>query len=118
MVGQSWAQFTLDSDYRGYTHRFGNTVIHRRNGVTQTWSRFGDFQSYNDSTGTRGSTWYGPLGRHDSYSNSRQGWQGSGFTPYWNPSATTYRRSYSPPVLPALPVLPWPRVPSPYAPNP
>lgn len=65
------------------------------NGTIQTWNRTGNTVNYWDSTGTIGSSIYAPGGRMDFYANPRQQWMGNGFTPYQNPTRTTYRRFYN-----------------------
>lgn len=89
------AQVIWHSDYGGYSIRAGNSVYSYRNdGTSQDFHRFGNVGIYNDSAGTSGDIIYSPSGRYDTYSNSRRRWSGSGFTPYDNPSTSTYRRSY------------------------
>jgi hypothetical protein len=72
--------------YKTYTHP---------NGTTQNWLGSGRTRTYNDTTGTRGSSTYGSSGRWGTYGNAGQEWNGSGYTPYKVPSAPTYRRYYN-----------------------
>lgn len=96
MKSTSNAQVTWHSDYGGYSMRFGNSVYSNRNdGSSQEFHRFGNISTYSDSAGTTGESVYLPSGRYDSYRNREQGWTGNGFTPYYAPDASSYRRSYS-----------------------
>lgn len=88
-----FGQIKWHSDYGGYTIKSGNSRYSFRNdGSSQNYHRFGSIGLYSDSAGTTGTSIYGPSGRQDNYQNYQRGWSGSGYTPYRNPSTTTYRR--------------------------
>lgn len=81
-----------------YTYRSGSgryTCMYRYD-TGATYQRIGDYAAYSDRTGTLGWSYYGRGGRYDSFSNWRQGWTGSGYTPYRTPGLTTYRRTPTP----------------------
>lgn len=89
------AQTKIHSDLGGYTFRTGNSTYSYRYDTGATYHRIGNIATYRDNTGTTGYSQYGSTGRWDSFSNSRKGWTGSGFTPYRAPQWTTYRRNYT-----------------------
>lgn len=118
-ASNAFAQIKTHDDYGGYSIRTGNSVYSYRNdGTQQTYHRFGNIGMYSDNAGTTGNSHYMNHGRYDSYSNSREGWSGSGFTPHSGRAGqSTYSRSYDrtsgfglPPLpeLSALPELPQP----------
>lgn len=85
----------IHGDGGGYTYRSvdGSTTHSYRFDTGATYRRTGDIATYHDRTGTSGVSLYGAQGRYDSYSNTRQGWSGNGYTPYSSPSLTTYTRT-------------------------
>jgi hypothetical protein len=91
----SMAQLAVHTDGGGYTYRSssGNWTNAYRYDTGATYNRIGNFATYSDNTGTSGWSYYGPHGRHDSYSNYEKGWTGSGYTPNDTPELTTYRRT-------------------------
>jgi hypothetical protein len=89
------AQSRTHADGGGYTYRSGSgryTFMYRYD-TGATYQRIGDFATYSDGSGTSGWSYYGLSGRHDSFSNWREGWSGSGYTPYGSSGFTTYRRT-------------------------
>ncbi len=97
----AYGQTYWHSDGQGYSTRIGNTVFNNRNfghGTSSTHTRVGNHQFHQFNNGTQGSTYYGPTGRYDNFSNPQQGWYGNGFSPYQgqfgNPYGGYRRYSY------------------------
>jgi hypothetical protein len=70
-------------DGRGHTERYGDTVTsHRDNGLVQSRRRVGNWEFYQDNTGTSGRTHYGLYGKHQAYINPQDGSVKRGYTRY------------------------------------
>lgn len=93
VIGSAQAQTNWHADGQGYSIRAGNTVFHQRNpgyGASSTHIYAGNTHFHNYSNGTQGTTMHMPQGRYDNFSNPRQGWSGSGYTPYQNQYGSPY----------------------------
>jgi hypothetical protein len=97
VAGVTYGQFTMHEDGRGYSMRSGNMVIQSRQpgyGTSSTHFRSGNLMFHDYDNGTTGTQIYTDSGRFDSWSNHRQGWQGSGYSPYSNQYGSPYGNPY------------------------
>lgn len=93
----AYSQLRWHNDGQGYSMKSGNSTYSFRNdGSSAQFHRFGNIDMRIHSNGTQGMNYYGQTGTFHSYSNPQNGWSGSGYTPYSNPAASTYRRNYAP----------------------
>ena len=88
-------QVSPHRDGRGRSIRSGNITYRiRSDGSWSRETRVGQWRLQDFSSGTRGASYDGAIARWDTFINEREGWRGSGYTPHYNASATTYRRQY------------------------
>lgn len=106
LAAPAMAQYGNHADFKGYTYRTPSSTLMYRYDTGATYFRTGNIATYSDNTGTTGSIYYAPSFRMDSFSNSRQGWSGSGTT-FYQPQLSTYSRTYCTPSLSAYTGSTW-----------